>query len=117
MQIGRKIYYDKTTGNIIQECGEREGSVIQTSLEFDFNTYPSLFGRVKDTVGVIQLPYGQDSDKFGIYNYSIDTTTKLIIWGDLIIVTPPIQGKTEIEVNTERINAMENALFGLMFPM
>ena len=33
MQIGRRIYYDKTTGNVILDTGEREGHVVPTTVE------------------------------------------------------------------------------------
>lgn len=84
MKIGRKIYYEKLTGNILQDCGEREGSVIETTLEQDFSSYVSLAERVPSTVGVIQLTYRQYADKFNIYHYSIDIATNKIVWGELI---------------------------------
>ncbi|WP_058303456.1 hypothetical protein [Gorillibacterium timonense] len=64
MQIGRRIYYDKTTGNIIQDTSERSGDVIETSIEQDFTTYASLVERVPETVGLIQMEYGQYMQDF-----------------------------------------------------
>jgi hypothetical protein len=29
--IGRTLYYDKTTGNVLCDTGEREGGVIETT--------------------------------------------------------------------------------------
>lgn len=84
MQIGRKIYYDKLTGNPILDMGERSGSVVETTLDQDFQSYVSLGERVPSTVGVIQLAYGQYADKFGVYSYHVNTTTNAIAWGSLI---------------------------------
>ncbi|MCZ1266714.1 hypothetical protein [Paenibacillus tundrae] len=57
MKIGAKIYYDTTTGNAIQEVGERSGDVVETSREQDFEVYANLAERVQDTVGMIQFEY------------------------------------------------------------
>ena len=88
-KIPRKIYYELSTGNVIQEIGEREGSVVETTLDQDFESYASLNTRVKSTVGVIQLTYGQYADKFGVYYYNI--VGGAIVWGELINVdNPPV---------------------------
>lgn len=63
-QIGRKLYYDKATGNIILNTGERTGSVIATTLEQDIATYTALTERNRDTFDVIELGYGQLSQDF-----------------------------------------------------
>lgn len=58
MNIGSKIYYEKTTGNVILNTGERAGDVLPTSIEQDFITYVELMERVRDAVGMIQLEFG-----------------------------------------------------------
>lgn len=58
MEVGRKIYYEKNTGNVILNTGERSGDVVQTTDEEDFSTYSALAERVPETVGVIRLEYG-----------------------------------------------------------
>ena len=89
MKISRKIYYDLATGNVIQEIGEREGSVVATTLDQDFESYVALSQLVQSTVGVIQLTYGQYSDKFGVNYYNI--VNGAIVWGALINPSnPPI---------------------------
>jgi len=89
LKIAKKIYYDLATGNVIQEIGEREGSVIETTAEEDFQSYISLAERVPSTVGVVQLTWGQYREKFGVYHYAI--LDGAIVWGDLIdIDSPPI---------------------------
>ncbi|SCG82731.1 hypothetical protein DW1_1158 [Proteiniborus sp. DW1] len=63
-KIGKKIYYDKITGDIILTTSERIGNVRETTTEEDFQTYQALKERVPDTVGIIQLEYGQYSQDF-----------------------------------------------------
>lgn len=64
MEIGRKLYYDLATGDIVQDTGERGGSVIETTLEQDFAAYKALNERVPETVGMLQLDYGQYAEDF-----------------------------------------------------
>lgn len=104
MQIRRKIYYDLATGNILQDCGEREGSVVETTQEQDFQSYVTLSERVPSTVGVIRLTYGQYADKFGVYDYHVDPVTETIIWD----LTPIQQAEIVEQVTLEsRIAGIE----------
>jgi hypothetical protein len=68
MQIGRRIYYDKMTGNVIVDTGERSGCVVETTVEQDFQTYTALVERVPETVDWIQLEYGQFAQDFAACN-------------------------------------------------
>jgi hypothetical protein len=63
-KIGRKIYYDKVTGNVILDTGEKMGAVVDTTIDQDFESYIELKQRVRDTVGVIQLEFGQYAQDF-----------------------------------------------------
>ncbi|MEL3959412.1 hypothetical protein NST17_19865 [Caldifermentibacillus hisashii] len=75
-RIGRKIYYDKATGNVILDTGERMGTVVETTIDQDFETYQALKERVRDTVGVIQLEYGRYSVDFAQCNgYCVNPET------------------------------------------
>ncbi|MBE2945899.1 hypothetical protein [Anoxybacillus flavithermus] len=67
-KIGRKIYYDKATGNVIVDTGEKMGAVIDTTIDQDFESYEELKQRVRETVGVIQLEYGQYAEDFAQCN-------------------------------------------------
>jgi hypothetical protein len=62
--IGRKIYFEKTTGNLILDTGERSGDVVATTAEQDFNSYSVLKDRIPETVGIKTLEYGQFADDF-----------------------------------------------------
>jgi hypothetical protein len=80
MKVGRKIYYEKSTGNVLVNTGERQGAVIETTIDQDFEMYENLAGRVKESIGIIQLEYGYESDNFAKYPFRIDTATQTIIW-------------------------------------
>lgn len=67
-QIGRKIYYDKATGNKLVDTGESEGLVVETTVQQDFEAYTELSERNPETVGVIQLAYGELSEDFTANN-------------------------------------------------
>ena len=127
MQIGHKIYYDKLTGKVLVDSGEREGTVINTTMEEDFQNYSELQGISQDSVGIIQLDYGYLSNNFKNYFYSIDitnppideTSIKWSVIDPSIIVPPP--PKTEIEIlqdkidaNVDYVNSVSNNLSGFM---
>lgn len=58
MLIGRKIYYELQTGDVILITPEKQ-SGINTTKEQDFAMYDALAVRNPEQVGVIQLEYGQ----------------------------------------------------------
>lgn len=75
-QIGRRIFYDKATGNVIQDTGERSGSVVDTTIEQDIAVYPALAERYRDTFDVIELEYGQYAQDFATCTgYRVDVET------------------------------------------
>ncbi|MCL6442087.1 MAG: hypothetical protein K6T83_01250 [Alicyclobacillus sp.] len=82
MQIGRKVYYELATGNVILDTGERQGAVVETTEEQDFAMYAALQPYQQSAVGVIQLAYGQDAQNFGKYPYHVDITQNppVIVW-------------------------------------
>jgi len=67
MQIGRKIYYELQTGDVVLVVPEKF-SGIQTTKEQDFAMYEALSIRNPETVGVIELEYGQYSSDFQTCN-------------------------------------------------
>lgn len=81
MQIGRKIYYELATGNVVTDTGERSGEVVETTIAEDFSTYTALAGRIPESVGVLQLEYGQYADDFAQCNgYRIDMETLEVLF-------------------------------------
>ncbi|WP_339318714.1 hypothetical protein [Paenibacillus sp. FSL R10-2734] len=76
MQIGRKIYYDNATGNVLVDTGERSGDVVETTQAQDFAAFAALAERVPETVGVIALEYGEHAHDFAECNgYRVDVKT------------------------------------------
>lgn len=64
MEVGRRIYYDKLTGNVIIDTGEREGLVLTKTIEQEVTTFNELSIRNRDSFGVIELPYGAYKQDF-----------------------------------------------------
>lgn len=65
MAIGHKLYYENATGDVILITPEKHSEfAINTTKEQDFQMYDVLAARNPDTVGVIQLEYGQYSAEF-----------------------------------------------------
>lgn len=81
-QIGRKVYYESSTGNVILATSEMSGDVVATTEAQDFALYAALKPYQQSAVGVLQLAYGQDSANFGKYPYHIDTSTSpaSLVW-------------------------------------
>ena len=109
MQIGRKIYFDKATGNVLVDTGERQGDVIETTQDQDFQVYKALVERVPDTVGCIQLIYGEMAEDFAMAeSYRVDTATNQLIF----TYRDPDNPATPVERPSyeERISALENTM-------
>lgn len=64
MEIGRRIYYEKATGNIVLNIGDRSDSVIPMTIEHEFQSYLALSERNPDTIGVIELNFGELKQEF-----------------------------------------------------
>lgn len=76
-QLGRVIIFDKNNGRIIFDMGESEGETVSRNPigELDY----------------IELPFGQDSDKFArVKSMHVNIETKEVIFDELYepIVTP-----------------------------
>ncbi|WP_449602819.1 hypothetical protein [Paenibacillus sp. Marseille-Q9583] len=76
MEIGKKIYYDKVTGNVLVDTGERSGSVVETTREQDFEAYKALAERKPESIGLIELEYSEHREDFDACNgYRVDPIT------------------------------------------
>ena len=81
MNIGRRIFYEKATGNVIVDTGERSGSVVASTVEQDFEIYTALAARVPDSVGVLELTYGAYREDFAICKgYRVDPGTTMLLF-------------------------------------
>lgn len=65
MEIGKKVYLDKSSGSILVVTSEMSGDVVETTVEQDFAVYQVLHERVPSMVGMIQLDYGAYAYEFG----------------------------------------------------
>jgi hypothetical protein len=86
MEIGRKVYYEKASGNVIWVTDQRMGLVVETTVEQDFAFYSALAGRVPETVGLLQLEfddYAADYDAGGQINrIDLETMEPLFTYPD-----------------------------------
>ena len=94
MQIGRKIYYEKLTGDVILITPEKF-SGIQTTKEQDFMMYEVLSVRNPETVDVIELEYGQYSSDF----QTADSVRVDLATGDLLFNYPIFEQPLSVKVN------------------
>ena len=80
--IGHKIYYELATGDVILITPEKHSeNAINTTKEQDFQMYDVLAVRSPDSVGVIQLEYGQYQAEFqSARSIKVDTETKEILF-------------------------------------
>lgn len=79
MNIGRKIYWDLLTGEILVDTGEKFGSVTTTTLEEDILRYKVLAERNPSTFDVIQLePNQYNSDFRECISYRVNQSTRQI---------------------------------------
>lgn len=108
MEIGMKIYYDKSTGNVIVNTGEYSGDVKEMTVDQDFQSYTGLQSRTKDSIGVIQLDYGELTDKFTTCTgYSVDITKSPIDASAIIFSFTTPEASLE-QIKQAKINELEN---------
>lgn len=78
-KIGRRIYFEIITGNIIVDKGEMQDSVIATTIDQDITTFTALSERNRETFDVIELPFGAYTQDFAECNgYKVNPTTKVL---------------------------------------
>lgn len=58
-QIGSKIYYLISNGNVILDTGDMMGCVVETSFDEDYKNYTDLNKYAKDSIGCLKLEYGE----------------------------------------------------------
>ncbi|KQC46933.1 hypothetical protein AP057_08885 [Geobacillus sp. Sah69] len=75
--IGRRLYFDKNTGQIIVDTGEYKSFGTKPTVEEDIETYIELSKRNRDSFDYIDLEYGQYEEDFRICSaYRINPETK-----------------------------------------
>lgn len=102
MQIGRKIYYEQQTGDVVLVVPEKF-SGIQTTKEQDFAMYEALSIRNPESVGVIELEYGQFNSDFQICSaVRVDVET-----GNLLFNYPIFEQPLSVQVDALRTENTE----------
>ena len=97
--IGRKIYYELATGDVILMVPEKHGeNATNTTKEQDFVMYDVLAARNPESVETIQLEYGQYRGDFELANsVKVDLET-----GDLLFSYPVFEPPLTAEVQNLR---------------
>lgn len=67
-QIGRRIYYEISTGNVLVDTREKAGFVRETTIEEDINAYKILSKRNRESFDYIELPFGAYAQDFAECN-------------------------------------------------
>jgi len=122
MKIGRKIYFDAQTGNVLINTGQRQANVIPTTVEQDVAVYTVLSERNRESFDYIELEYGQYAQDFvECKGYRINPDTKQIEFSypDPNEVEPSepvyqVPLSEEVEQLKERQDATENAILDLI---
>lgn len=120
MQIGRKIFFDKLTGEKLVEVGKREDAVMETTVEYDITCYNVLSERNRDTFDVIELEYGQYDEEFLVssgYRVNPDTKELEFSHSDPVVPSPEVFEKPltdQIKEMSNRVEDTENAVLILM---
>ncbi|AFL99771.1 hypothetical protein Desde_1346 [Desulfitobacterium dehalogenans ATCC 51507] len=88
MQIGRKIYYELTIGDVVLTTLEKLNG-INTTKEQDFAMYDALQAYSPEAIGVMQLEYGQyQSDFLTANSWKVDLETGSLIFNYPIFEQP-----------------------------
>ncbi|PWK16051.1 hypothetical protein [Tumebacillus permanentifrigoris] len=82
MQIGHRLYYLKTVGNVVLIREERDGVARDTSVEEDFTIYEPLRQLSPDAVDYLQLELGEIREQLarGYMPSRVNPETKNIEW-------------------------------------
>lgn len=78
MDIGKRVYFDIKTGEVILNTGERSGSVIPLTPQEEIPLYKVLADRVEGTYSWIDFTYGahREEESLGGIISRIDLLTK-----------------------------------------
>lgn len=97
-EIGRRIYYELATGNVLADTGDRSGDVVPTTVDQDYELYTNLAGKNRDAIGILELAYGDHSNEFNLCTgYSVDPATRTLQFD----YTPRNQDRLTLEQTVE----------------
>lgn len=85
IQVGRMIFYDKGTGQVLVTTPSQEGSYVYENPEDLISLYPELKERDRSSFEVIQLEYGQyerDFEQAINWQVNLETITLEFVYRD-----------------------------------
>ena len=83
MGLGRKIYFNNVTGEVILITSQIDKYYKETSFEEDYNFYMQFRNYDKDVIDCIKLEYGEHDNEFSSKVCSkVDLSTKELIFED-----------------------------------
>lgn len=108
MQIGRKIYFDISTGNVIVSIGELEGIQNESTVEQDIFAFPKLGERNRESFDFIKLSlgaYAQDFAEGRLIGVNLETKEPIFEYPDPeapeVPIVPDKPFSESINENTE----------------
>ncbi len=107
IMIGRKIYYELATGDVILIVPEKHGrNAINTTKEQDFQMYDVLTARNPETVGMIQLEYGQYQGEFqSARSVKVDLETNELLFEYPEYVPPITEQVNQLKIKNATLEA------------
>jgi len=110
--IGHKIYYELTTGDVILITPEKHSEfAINTTKEQDFQMYDVLAARNPNTVGVIQLEYGQYAAEFqSARSVKVNPETKELLFEYPVYQPPLITQIEQLKAENENLKVINQQL-------
>ena len=117
--LGRRIYYNKLTSEVVYDMGERVGEdITETTIEEDFKFALELQGKNPEIIKCIQLEPGEYSNEFAeCVSYRINPETEEIEFifddtGDSGVYEKPY--KQQLEDLKQRLDDTEIILSELL---
>lgn len=81
MVLGRRIYYFKSSGEVILDSGEKIGNIKYISPEEEVKIFKVFDGINANSYDYLELDFGQHSKEFlEASSYSVDTKNKKILF-------------------------------------
>lgn len=110
--IGRKLYYEKATGDVILIVPEKHGqNAINTTKEQDFQMYDVLAARNPDAIGLIQLEYGQYQAEFqSARSVKVNPETKELLFEYPVYQPPLITQIEQLKAENENLKVINQQL-------
>ncbi|MFJ7185821.1 hypothetical protein [Lysinibacillus xylanilyticus] len=110
--LGPKLYYDKTTGEVILTIPEKNNfGAVETTKEQDFIMFDVLQARNPETIDFIQLEFGQyQSDFQTVRSWKVDLETEQIIFEYPVFSTPLTVQIEQLRQENEAVNVENKTL-------